>query len=418
MKKNLLLLCAVIALFAACKKNNLPPVDTLKAISLGKDTLTMQVGQIVQLNITTTPADYNKALLRLSSSDTTILTVKNDGQITAKKIGKAVITATNQFKTVSATCQVTVTSATEPLTGILFTDTLSMEAGDVVQLHYTTTPPNYDPNLLVWKSSDTTVISVSSTGTVTAKAEGVSTVSLTNKAKSFSLSGIVQVTDKLKIGLLAFYPFNNNTNDLSGHGNTGLANSISSIADRFGKPNSAYYFNGTNSFILVKDKAELRLANTDFTISNWVKLDSYDQSFGTQIICKRGPGSDNGWSSSITGYDFQNSGQGGLGVVSFGKGDYSALSTKAIELNKWYMITTVYKADVQQISFYVNGAFVNTVNGVSGPNAFVTADLYMGKDNPQVPSTGYFLKGALDDVRVYGRALNAIEIKKLYNLTY
>ncbi|SDP95020.1 Ig-like domain (group 2) [Mucilaginibacter sp. OK268] len=417
MKKNLLLLCAVMALFTACKKSYFPPVDTLKAISLGKDT-TISVGQTIQLNITTTPADYNKALLRLSSSDTTVLTVKNDGQVTAKKTGTAVITATNQLKTISATCHISVIATTDPLTGILFTDTLSMEAGDVVQLHYTTTPPNYDPSLLVWKSSDTTVVSVSSTGTVTAKTEGVSTVTLTNKAKSFSLSGIVQVTDKLKIGLLAFYPFNNNTNDLSGHGNTGVANSISSIADRFGKPNSAYYFNGTSSYILVKDKAELRLANTDFTINNWVKLDSYDPSYGTQIICKRGPGSDNGWSSSITGSDFQNSGQGGLGLVSFGKGDISALSTKAIDLNKWYMITTVYKTNVQQISFYVNGAFVNTVYGVSGPNAFVTADLYMGKDNPQVPSTGYFLKGALDDVRIYGRALHATEIKKLYNLTH
>ena len=261
MKKKLLLVCAAIAFFTACNKNNIPPIaaDTLKAISLGRDTLTMRVGQTFQLNITTTPEGYDKSLLRLTSSDTTVVTVKNDGKLTAKKNGTAVITATNQLKTISVTCLVTVAGIPDPLTGVLFTDTLSMEAGDVVQLHYTTTPPNYDPNLLVWKSSDTTVVSVSSNGKVTAKEEGVATVTLTNKAKTFLVSGIVSVTDRLKIGLLAYYPFNNSTNDLSGHNFNGVAYNLTSSSDRFGKPNAAYSFNGTSSYIKIKDKQALRL---------------------------------------------------------------------------------------------------------------------------------------------------------------
>ncbi|WP_429400319.1 LamG domain-containing protein [Mucilaginibacter lappiensis] len=120
----------------------------------------------------------------------------------------------------------------------------------------------------------------------------------------------------------------------------------------------------------------------------------------------------------MTGYDFVNSGQGRLGLLSFGEGSFSALNTKVINLNKWYMITTVYKADLQQISFYINGVSDNTVYGTPSPNPSVTADLYMGKDNPQVPSTGYFLRGTLDDLRIYNRALDGDEIKKLYNLTH
>jgi hypothetical protein len=415
MKKYLLLICAVIALFTACKKNDIPPVvDPLKSISLGRDTLTMRVGQTFQLSITTVPEGYNKSLLLLSSSDTTVVTVKNDGKLTAKKNGTAVITATNQLKTISVTCLVTVAGIPDPLTGVLFTDTLSMEAGDVVQLHYTTTPPNYDPNLLVWKSSDTTVVSVSSNGKVTAKEEGVASVTLTNKAKTFSVSGIVSVTDRLKIGLLAFYPFNNSTKDLSGHNFNGVAYNLTSAPDRFGKANAAYSFNGTSSYIKVNDDQQLRLNNTDITLNAWVKLDDYNSSFGNNVLSKHLSGSENGWAWGITGYGFYPT-----GVLTYGPGGGSASARGAIVINRnnWHMITSIYNLSSQKLSLYVDGVLDGVTYNIPSPNVTTNTGLYIGRDNPEVPTNGYFIHGSLDDIRIYNRSLNANEVHKLFVAT-
>lgn len=417
MKKILLVLCAVITVFTACKKTTeAPPVETLKGISLGRDTLTMRVGQTVQLTITTTPEGHNQEV-SLSSSDTTVVTVKNDGKLTAKKNGTAVITATNQLKTISLTCLVTVADIPDPLKGVLFTDTLKVYSGDVIQLNYTTTPPNYDPNLLVWKSSDSTVVSVSNTGKVTAKEEGVAIVTLTNKAKTFSLSGIISVSD-LKKDLLAFYPFNNDANDASGNGNNGVASYVTSIANRFGEANSAYYFNGYSSIIAVKDNPALRLANTSFTLNAWVKLDQYNYSYGSQVVDKKLPGENNGWNFSITGQSFYSSGQGSLGVLTLTEGSdrYRNFSVAPLPVSQWHMATIVFDYTLRKVSFYIDGIFNNDGMGFVPPNSNITAPMYIGADNPNAGTDGYFLKGAIDDLRIYGRALSARDIKKLYNL--
>lgn len=423
MKKILLLVCVVIALFTACKKNDIPPVvDPLKSISLGRDTLTMRVGQTFQLNITTVPEGYNKSLLLLNSSDTTVVTVKNDGKLTAKKNGTAVITVTNQLKTISVTCLVTVAGIPDPLTGVLFTDTLSMEAGDVVQLHYTTTPPNYDPNLLVWKSSDTTVISVSSTGKVTAKEAGVATVTLTNKAKTFSISGIVSVTDRLKIGLLAFYPFNNSANDLSGHNFNGTGYDLTSVPDRFGKPNSAYYFNGTSSHIIVQDKPALRLNGTNFALNYWVNLDKYSDSYGTTVLSKRGPYSENGWITGVGGALNVYSPIGKLGTVTYnvsGGDDPYGSGQLVVGIKEWHMITVVYNYQLSQVTFYVDGVLDRVVGNIPTPNASTSTNLYIGADsqNNNPSYSEYLVKGSVDDIRIYQRVLSADEVHRLFVAT-
>lgn len=71
-------------------------------------------------------------------------------------------------------------------------------------------------------------------------------------------------------GIIACYPFNGNTNDLSGNANNGTGTAITSVADRFGNPNGAYYFNGSTSIITVPPSPTLRPLNR-ISISVWVK---------------------------------------------------------------------------------------------------------------------------------------------------
>ncbi|SDI60588.1 LamG-like jellyroll fold domain-containing protein [Mucilaginibacter sp. P25] len=309
-----------------------------------------------------------------------------------------------------------VTDSTKTLSEISLRDTLTMYTGQAVQLDVKVRPINFDTTKLVWLSSDTSIITVSKLGRIEAKGEGNAKVSVSNAEKTKSISCIVTVKDSLKVGLIAYYPFGANTSDVSGNGNNGSGYNLTQVADRFGNANSAYYFNGFNSYIVVKDKQTLRLSHTDFTITTWVKLDAYNNSFASQIIAKRLPGLGNGWNLSISGYDFVSTGQGGLGLVTFNEGasPLTVLTSGAVALNNWHMVTSVYNYTTHTLSLYIDGVKDSTFDGFASPNITIGADAYIGKDNPDVPSPGYFLKGALDDMRLYDRVLSDKEIKKLY----
>ena len=53
----------------------------------------------------------------------------------------------------------------------------------------------------------------------------------------------------LNTGLIAYYPFDGNADDKSGHGNNGVVHNAVLTNDRLGNSNSAYQFNGNNAYI-------------------------------------------------------------------------------------------------------------------------------------------------------------------------
>lgn len=225
--------------------------------------------------------------------------------------------------------------------------------------------------------------------------------------------------DSLTIGLIAYYPFNNSGIDATGNGNDGFINNMTATSDRNGKPNAAYHFDGSTSFIQVKDSQPLRLSGTDYTINTWVKLDSYGPTYGSIIVCKRGLGSSNGWNYGIHGYVGSNNAVLGQTTMQISAGnDPTATGVKVINLNTWYMLTTIYSASKQQITFYVNGVLDNVVSNIPAPGAAASSDMFIGSDNLGIGTSGYYFKGAMDDMRIYGRALKTTEIQKLYTLTY
>jgi hypothetical protein len=309
----------------------------------------------------------------------------------------------------------------DSLKGILFTDTLSLYTGNVKQVNYTLTPSNYDPSLLVWKSSDTTVVSITNTGKLSAKEVGKSTITLTNKANTFSLSGLVSVKDSLNIGLLAYYPFNNTTADATKHGYDGVGTNLTSTTDRFGKTNSAYYFNGTSSYILVQDKPALRLNSTDFTLNMWINLDEYNISSGSALLAKNSGPFQNGWNCSVTGLGSANTGVGNAFYNVSGGDDPHAFGNAVIGLGKWAMVSITYKLAQQQISFYINGVFDHSTGGIPTPNPNTAVNLFIGKNSyidPFGSTPPYYIKGKMDDIRIYDHIISSREITKLYKLSY
>lgn len=216
----------------------------------------------------------------------------------------------------------------------------------------------------------------------------------------------------LSHGLIAHWPFNNTGADVSGNGHNAILNNLIATTDRFGHSASAYQFNGFSSYAMVADKPALRLNRTDFTLNAWVKLNSYNSSYGFHIFSKREVGLNNGWAWSV-------SGQLGkpVGVITYGPGGGSinAWGTAVVGLNNWHMVTSVYFNDTGKLKIYVDGVLDTIITNISTANGAITTALSIGKDSSM---NDYYLNGAMDDVRVYGRSLNIYEIQHLYNKEY
>lgn len=219
--------------------------------------------------------------------------------------------------------------------------------------------------------------------------------------------------DSLKIGLIAYYQFNNSGVDSSDHGNNvAYYKDITAAANRFGTLNSAFSFNGTSSYMVVADKPELRLNNTDFTLNTWVKLNAYGASFGNNILSKHVTGNDNGWAWGITGY-----GAPTLGIVTFGPGGTSVTErgTKVVTLGQWHMVTGTYKLSTREFTIYVDGELdVVIKNNLPSPNPDINASLHIGRDEPTASADGYFVNGSVDDIRIYNRLLTPTQVKRLF----
>jgi len=298
------------------------------------------------------------------------------------------------------------------LVGLLLSgDTLQMYIGETRQLPLTINPSNYHIDSLRWNSSDTTILSISNTGLLTAKKMGLSTVSVTNLTGTISVSAKVTVTDSLNYGLIAYYPFNNTPNDLSGHSYNGVAHNVTTVPDRFGNANGAYYFAGdSSSYVSVVDHPALRLYNEDFSINVWVNLSEYSQSIGSHIVSKRTGDVNSGYTYSVDGYGYGYP----LGVQGFGEGGgaNNAVSQTGVDLNQWHMLTVTFSPKDNKVTFYKDGIADGTTLFTTSP-ANSAATMYFGKDTPLQP-TSYFWKGAMSEVRIYGRKLRPGEITKLY----
>ncbi len=85
--------------------------------------------------------------------------------------------------------------------------------------------------------------------------------------------------------------------------------------------------------------------------------------------------------------------------------------TPYINKNEWYCV--VYTYDGTTGKLYVDGVLENSqiVPGVSITNTY---DLFFGKLNSE--SFPYWFNGTMDEVRIYNRAINNLEVVSLCNL--
>jgi hypothetical protein len=267
------------------------------------------------------------------------------------------------------------------------------------------------PTSGVWTLFQLAFIAVSTNTTLVFTDTSVATV-----AVDIALDGVTVSESTppsfLTNSLLAYYPFNGNANDMVGT-NNGTTFNATLANDRFGNPNHAYSFNGTNSYIVCPDTG-FPAGNAPRTVSLWI----YFRSFGVPTptdtaVISYGSGQANDtcylvlFDSGLTGYPDNTiavgeSGGGGVGNHPLWTG---------VQLQQWYHISFSDDGTIAQL--YVNGMLQgSTSRGYATvlDGHFLIGSYTDALGQPYPPT----LDGFINDVRVYNRALSDSEVQQLY----
>ena len=160
---------------------------------LDDENITIPLGETGKISTKVSPSDATNKALTFSSSDENIIYVSTDGRITAKAIGSATVSITSADNP-TLTDSVTFTVIEVALEGIEI-DSIPDEifVGEKHKLDVIFTPDNTSYKNVIWESSDTDVITIDKSGIMTAKQEGVASISVTSEANS-DLKCTVEIT--------------------------------------------------------------------------------------------------------------------------------------------------------------------------------------------------------------------------------
>ena len=163
-------------------------------VKLDKDSLSLEVGGTATLTATVEPDNATNKNVTWTSNNTDVATVV-DGIVTAVAPGTATITVTTADGGFTDTCQVTVTAATVPVSGVTLNKTaLSLPVGGTETLTATVAPDNATNKNVTWSSDHESVATVDATGKVTAVGAGTATITVTTVDQSKTATCEVTVT--------------------------------------------------------------------------------------------------------------------------------------------------------------------------------------------------------------------------------
>ncbi len=167
------------------------PFIPLNQISFSKKALVINVGKTSTLIPTLTPNNASNFRLIWISTNDSVASVDSSGIVTAKTKGIAFILVVANGE-LAAHCQVAVV---QPVTGIsLNKSKFNLIKGKSTKLIYTISPGNSSNKSVVWKSSNSSVAMVNSSGIVKALKKGIASISVTTVDGKFVAKCIVNVT--------------------------------------------------------------------------------------------------------------------------------------------------------------------------------------------------------------------------------
>jgi uncharacterized protein YjdB len=164
-----------------------------------RSTASVRTGGSLTLLPVASSGNYDMSGVTWQSSKPDVAEVDASGRVTGQKAGKAVITATVAGTNLKATCAVTVSDAApaKPVTGLSLSGaSLTLEEGKASTLKTVFQPAAPTLKGVTWLSSDSSVVSVSESGKVTAAGAGSASVIALSDDGGFAAVCSVTVTAK------------------------------------------------------------------------------------------------------------------------------------------------------------------------------------------------------------------------------
>jgi len=203
----------------------------------------------------------------------------------------------------------------------------------------------------------------------------------------------------------AYFPFNGNADDESGNGNDGTVYGATLTEDRFGNPQSAYYFDG-NSYIDVGRVEPLR----SFSVSFWVQPEVYENHrnvFGLGGLTSK---------SDRFRAEFHEDWLGDKFTAFFGVGhgpeNYETVGVQDesyLPVGEWGFVVMTHNHQTDENQLYINGELIGTVEQeVLLPSPSLTIGVGYSTDPER------YFKGKTDDFTIYNGVLPESEIQALY----
>jgi hypothetical protein len=209
--------------------------------------------------------------------------------------------------------------------------------------------------------------------------------------------------------LVSHWTFDGDANDAVGANNGTVYGNVTFTTDRHGNANSAYQFGG-NKGDYIKCISPGVVGTGARTISFWAKADALSASEQTIIV-----------------YGGTTSGYGARFEVSLATEElicdisWSNLGKKstAITNNTWNFYTIVFTGGSNQtlstgVKYYLNGKLLE-LNGRRTRSDYIDTKtnhpIYFGT----LYNDGRWFKGAIDDVKIYNKAMSSAEVLNLYN---
>ena len=172
----------------------------VKTITISRSSATLLNGRSVQLWAKPAPADATTTAVSWKSSNTSVATVTSTGKVTAKRRGTATITCTaRDGGGAKASCTITVNLGVSKIA--LDRTSLALNKGRTFTLKATVSPAAATNKTVTWKSSNTKVATVTSTGKVTFKARGTATITCTAKDGSGATASC-KVTVRIPVSVI------------------------------------------------------------------------------------------------------------------------------------------------------------------------------------------------------------------------
>jgi hypothetical protein len=233
------------------------------------------------------------------------------------------------------------------------------------------------------------------------------------------------VLQQLKLGLLAYYPFNGSAADESGNTYDLSVHGAVMMNDRFGQSQKAYNFNGSSDYMVIPKilKAD---SLREFTISVWVNPEIIAHNSIMSFLSKEPHICRNYLGFDYNGVEYNTWHQI---IAGFSPGNCTTMiirDTINDPVNKWchIILTQRYHTETPGFIYYeysqfFNGKKLKQAGSINSPIAacFSQGGVIGASNQSGNYSFNFdYFKGGIDDIRIYDRVLSDDEILKLYNL--